>query len=136
MPEINGDPIEVLKKIAESHRQIRFGRGVVGRTSYATIAILGIWAVVVARLSENLLLDGALLLGGLISTGIYCWWVKGTHRYAKENPALALLEGAELLEYQRFEAQVKGGPDSGRLLPINNPYLPSKKGKHSAETDE
>lgn len=106
---------DLVKGFAESHRQVRFGTGVVGKTSHCTIALLGAWAVVLFRISGNPWQDVPLLLGAALVTGAYIWWVRSTQRFAKENPGLALLEGTELLEYQKFEAQAKGllpGPTS------------------------
>ena len=126
MPENNKDPLEFLSKLSESYRQIRFGRGVVGKTGHATLAILAVWAIVLFRLSENIWLDIGLLSSGGIATILYWWWVRGTQTFAKENPGLALMEGAELLEYQKFEAQVKGLPPGQQLPVILEPPSPQK----------
>src|SRR6266545_1784349 len=81
-------------------------------------------AIIFWRLTGNLWPDLALFGGGLVVTGIYCWWVKGTQEFAKENPELALLEGAELLEYQKFEAQAKGILLIASSPPIIDPAAP------------
>jgi hypothetical protein len=102
------DPSNFIDKLAESYRHVRFGRGLVAKTGYATIALMTLWGIILWRLSENLWFDLALFAGGAIATAIYLWWVSGAQQFARENPELALLEGAELLEYRRFEAQAKG----------------------------
>lgn len=118
----NNDPFEILKKLGESYRQIRFGRGVVGKTSHSTLAVIGAWALVLFRLSENVWLDVALIACGVVVTCINIWWVRGTQKFARENPGLALMEGAELLEYQKFEAYAKGVPPPRESsLAIPNP---------------
>lgn len=112
------DPLATLEKLAESYRGIKFGRGVVGKTSYATLAIVAVWLTIIMRLSANLWLDVALFLAGGAATAVYVWWVSRTQRFATENPGLALLEGAELIEYQKWEAQIKGQP------PLDSPRIP------------
>ncbi len=119
------DPSEFINKLAESYRQVRFARGVVGKTSYVTGGLLALWGIIFWRLTGNLWPDLALFGGGLVVTGIYCWWVKGTQEFAKENPELALLEGAELLEYQKFEAQAKGILLIASSPPIIDPAAPT-----------
>ena len=114
------DPLDLVKKLAESYRGIKFGAGVVGKTSHATLALFGVWGIVLFRLSENLWLDIALIAVGAISTGVYVWWSKRTQDFAAANPGLALLEGAELIEYQKWEAEIKGFVGK-----INSPIIPS-----------
>jgi hypothetical protein len=104
----SNDPLEIVRRLAESFRQIKFGAGVVGKTSRVMLGLVGVWVVVVWRLSNDLLLDGALILAGCLVTAICVWWTRRTHAFAERNPGLALLEGAHLLEYQRFLAQAKG----------------------------
>src|SRR5579859_1743330 len=115
------DPYEILRRLAESYRQIRLGRGVVGKTGHATLGLFALWAIILFRLSDSWLLDSLLFGGGVIITGIYCWWTKKTHEFAEKNPGLALLEGAELIEYQRFEAQAKGLASVSGLPAIPDP---------------
>lgn len=99
-----------------------------GKTSYATIALIVVWGGIVWRLSDNVILDVALMIAGLVATGLWYWWVKGTQQFARENPGLALLEGAQLLEYQRFDAQIKG------LGEIKNPkIIPGPSGMEQIE---
>ena len=98
----SNDPLEIARRLAEAFRQVRFASGVVGKTSYLTLAIVGIWALVIWRLSDNLVLDAFLVASASIATGAYVWWTRRTHAFATNNPGLALLEGAHLLEYQRF----------------------------------
>jgi hypothetical protein len=71
------------------------------------LALMGVWAVIVWRLS-GAWVDIALIGAGLVATGTGIWWVRATQDFAQRNPAQALLEGAEFLEYQKFEAQAKG----------------------------
>jgi hypothetical protein len=72
------DPAELVRKLAESYRQIRLGKGVVSKTSQVTLALLAVWASALFRLSGNLSLDSALLGGALIASGVHVWWVRST----------------------------------------------------------
>jgi len=111
--------MELFRKLSESYRGIKLGRGVVGKTSHATLAIIGAWAIIIFRLSESIILDSLLLCSGAIATLVYFWWVNKTQEFATKNPGLAMLEGAEFVEYQKWEAEVKGQP-----LP-NSPLIPT-----------
>ena len=126
----NKDPLDMVKKLAETYQGIKFGRGLVGKTSHAMIALFGIWAIVLFRLTTDIWLDIALVGGGCVATGVYVWWVRRTQAFAAENPGLALLEGAEFVEYQKWEAEVKGG----RPLP-KGPLIPNPHGLPPAGED-
>lgn len=104
------DPFEIAKRLSESFREVKFGGGVVGKTAYTTLGVIGLWAIVLFRLSETSpwWFNGGLLAAGVVGTWFGWWWVTRTQKFARENPALALLEGTQLLEYQRFEAEAKG----------------------------
>ncbi len=108
------DPEELLRRAVEAGRNIKFGRGVVGKTSYAVIALIGMWVVVVWRLGSDPVMNCFLLASGAIVTGAFIWWAAATQRFAERNPAQAMLEGGEMLEYQRWEAQTKGGRGANR----------------------
>jgi hypothetical protein len=121
------DPNELLKTLADQYRQIKFGSGVVGKTSYAVYSLILVWGVILWRLSGSAALNSCLLVGGVIVTGVVCWWIRSTQKFAEKNPSAALLEGAQLLEYKRFEAQAKGQPSlSGSQTNLQaDPQLPS-----------
>ena len=115
----NQDPVQLLKTLAEQGRSIKFAPGVVGKTGYATVALFGLWGIILFRISENAWLNVTLLIGGFVATGIYCWWVRSTQKFAADNPGLAMLEGAQLIEYQKWEAEIKGLPKplGGQVIP-------------------
>jgi hypothetical protein len=119
------DPTDILKRLSETYRSVRLGRGVVGKTGQAMLGLLGIWAIVVWQLSDNIPRDVALIISGLFPTGVFWWWTKSTQDFAQKNPAQALLEGAELLEYQKFDAQIKGLTTVDRLPVISDPLKPT-----------
>lgn len=120
--------MEVVSRLATSYRGVKFGRGVVGKTSYATLALFGLWAIILFRLSDNLILDALLLAAGGAVTLIYLWWVNRTQKFATENPGLAMLEGAQFLEYQKWEAEIRGHPplSAQRIPPDNQPAIESR----------
>ena len=120
-----GDPADdIIKRLSETYRSVRLGRGVVGKTGQAMLGLLAMWSIIVWQLSDNIMRDASLIVSGLIATGIFWWWSNSIQRFAKENPAQALLEGAELLEYQKFEAQIKGFSHIEFALITSDPNMP------------
>ena len=114
----------MLRRLMVAGQQIKLGVGVVGKTSRSMLSIIAMWGVIIIRLSDNWALDGVLSAAGLAITGSFLWWVHSTQQFAERNPAQAMLEGAQLLEYQRFEAEAKGGArDRGLLLTEDAPLL-------------
>lgn len=82
------------------------------------LGLLIVWGIVAWRWTDNLASDGGLLVVGLAASVVYWSWMKSTQRFAERNPAQAMLEGAEFIEYQKFEAQVKGLPPGRSALQI------------------
>ncbi len=125
--EGNGnDPMDVVRRLAETYRGVKLGPGVVGKTGYATAALFVVWIFVICRLSDKpdaAWFNAALFVGGLIATGVYIWWVRGIQDFAAKNPGLAVLEGAQFIEYQKWEAGIKGLPAPKGPL-IKNPNAP------------
>ena len=111
------DPSDTVNGILASGRNIRLGRGVVAKTSYIAAITVLVWGMVAWKWSENLVMDAGLLMLGLITTCFTMWFIKGTQSFAERNPAQAMLEGAELLEWHKMEVQAKGSP------PVRNPPL-------------
>jgi hypothetical protein len=123
----NTDPSEVVEGILSSGRNVRFGRGVVSKTSYVAAIIAIAWIVLLWRWTDNLKADAGLLIAGFVVTLFGVWFIRGTQRFAERNPAQALLEGAELLEWHKAEIQAKGLPpsDSPPMLEVT-PNPPRK----------
>lgn len=119
------DTPQWLRRLASTYQGVRFGRGLVGKTSYAVVALIPVWLIIVTRVSSDLMLDGALVGSGAFITVGVLWWTGSTQRFAERNPAQAMLDGGELLEYQRFEAQAKGlAPLRDNLLTADPLALP------------
>jgi hypothetical protein len=111
------DPTEVLKQALERAQSVKFGRGVVGKTGHVCLGVVVIWAIITARLGSDILTSSALVGAGLIATGFGAWWIRSVQSFAEKNPAQAMLEGAEFLEYQRLGIEAKGmGSQTGRLV--------------------
>lgn len=114
-----------IKKLSENYSSIRLARGgVVSKTSHVLLALIGVWAVIAWQLSENLIRDVGLVLAGTIATSLVAWWVRSTQAFAERNPAQAMLDGAEFLEFHKFEAQAKGIPPSSTSILVTDPKNP------------
>jgi len=88
------------------------------------IALLILWAFIVWRLPANASWYDPLLLIGVIATATVIWWVSSTQGWAQRNPGLAVLEGAQFLDYFRFELQAKGQLHLPRGPSITDPDRP------------
>jgi len=63
------------------------------------------------------MIQNGLLLGSALLFTLYAMReTKSMRDYAVKNPALALMEGADITEHQRFEAQAKGQLPAGTHL--------------------
>jgi hypothetical protein len=112
------DPMAQLRNVLESGKSIKFGRGVIGKTSHIAMTNLGVWGIVVLRWNENLLVDAGLLVTGLAATAFSVWWTKASQAFAERNPAQAMLDGADFIEYRRLEMQAKGGTEGSSMTPV------------------
>ena len=118
------DPENALRQLLESGRNIKFGSGVSGKTGRMMYAVLAAWAVILTRLSDNLILDAILVAVGLLVSLLGAWWVRSTQKFAERNPAQAVLDGAQFIEYKRFEAEAKGLASLGSSPLIDDPTHP------------
>jgi hypothetical protein len=118
------DPADWIKRLSESYRSVRFPRGVVGKTTQGMLGLFGIWGVLLWRWTDSLTMDLGLLASGLIASGVFMWWVRTTQAFAERNPAQAILDGAEFIEYKKFEAQAKGLPPISSSILISDPSQP------------
>lgn len=114
------DPSESLRKVLEGAKNVRLGRGVVSKTSYVATLPLCVWGMVAWRWAENLVQNLGLLVIGVCATIFAMWFIKSTREFAERNPELALLEGAELLEWRRMEVAAKGVPPELDSQPLEN----------------
>jgi hypothetical protein len=125
--------LEWLQQITESGTQIRLARGVVGKGAVMWIAVIVVWGIALVRLSPTeLLYDAALLAGAGFLTLLVRRETQRMREYAEKNPSTALLEGAELLAYKRFEAQAKELPAGDKSKPTS----PTGEGLATVGPDE
>lgn len=87
--------------------RIRLARGVVGKASYvAGAAVLGLAVVAWGlRNSTFLLVDGALIFSLFLAYLVGILW------FANKHPGVALLEGAELLQWHQLEITASNLPN-------------------------
>ena len=116
------DPgLAALQKIAESGTKVRLAPGVIGKGAMMWLGLILVWGIVVARLSPtDLVFDAILIVGASIVTWLVTRETQKMRDYAQKNPSTALLEGAELLAYQRFEARTKELPAGDRSPPTSS----------------
>lgn len=124
---------QLMEKLGLSSRQLqgaKLGPGVVGRNS--TIA----WSLEIVMLAGVICggyLHSAALVGGsivgAILVGLAVPWLNVS--FAKENPAAALLEGAEFVEYHHMQvtaSKTSPGPQiSGPGVPAPKELLEGKR---------
>jgi hypothetical protein len=86
--------------------RIRLARGVVGKSSYVAGAAMLVFAVLAMRVS------GVGLFAALIGATVvlFICYLIGILWFATKNPGLALLEGAELIQWRQMDMGVKGTP--------------------------
>ena len=99
--------LELLGVKTEGLDRIRLARGVVGKTSYVALAAIFGLAVIAWRLTSD---ERALLFIAVLIGFIFFAFFVGILRFAKHNPGLALLEGAELLQWRQMEISAKEMP--------------------------
>jgi hypothetical protein len=123
------DPISWLKRLTEAGTRVRLAPGVIGKSSIIDIGVVVLWGIVLTRFSPttpwwyNVGLVGVAFFATLVAQRE----TKHMRDFAEKNPALALMEGADITEYKKFEAQSKG------LLPGEK--LPTLVGPTSQVTD-
>jgi len=115
------DPSVTVEKVLETSRNVRLGRGVVSKTSYIAAVLIVMWGMIVWRWTPDLTANGGLLLIGAVVSAFAIWFIKSTRTFAERNPALALLEGAELLEWRKMDVEAKGIPSQPNRPLIEGP---------------
>jgi glucose-6-phosphate-specific signal transduction histidine kinase len=123
------DPSITVEKVLETSRNVRLGRGVVSKTSYIAAALIIMWGMIVWRWTADLTANAGLFLIGAAVSAFAIWFIKSTRTYAERNPALALLEGAELLEWRKMDVAAKGIPSQPNAPLIEGPVPENANGR-------
>ena len=76
------------------------------------------------------MMNAGLLLLAALAISFAVWFIKSSRTFAERNPALALLEGAELIEWRRMEVAAKGVP------PTEGAPLIEDKGGHPPKAEK
>jgi hypothetical protein len=118
------DPAVTVERILDSGRNVRFGKGVVAKTSYIAALTVAVWGIIAWRWSADLPSNMGMVLAGLIVTLFAFWFIRSTQKFAENNPAQAMLEGAELLEWRRLDEKINGQSISPNSPMIETSSLP------------
>jgi hypothetical protein len=76
-------PELTVERILDSGKNIRFGKGVVAKTSYIAGLTLAVWGIVAWRWSENMTSNLGLGLVGAIATLFSLWFIRGTQDFGQ-----------------------------------------------------
>ena len=123
-------PDDILASAIESSRKVKFGRGVVSKTSYVAALVVAVWITIAFRLGDSVYSNSGLLMAGLIVTAFTWWYIRSSQNFAERNPGQALLDGTEFLEYTRLEAAAKGLP-----APPNQPLIEVRPAEQTGHDD-
>jgi hypothetical protein len=89
---------------AEALDRIKLGRGIVGKSSYVAAAVVLVLGAVALRTSSVALL-AVVVVAAVV---VFVLFFFGILWFATRNPGLALLEGAELIQWRQMDMGVKG----------------------------
>jgi hypothetical protein len=98
---------------AEALDRIRLARGVVGKASYVAGAALVVLVAVAIMLRQ----PDYLLAIGVLAVALFLIYFLGILWFAHRHPGVALLEGAELIQWRQMDMAVK----DVRQLPQQSP---------------
>jgi hypothetical protein len=102
IPEPIKSALEGAGISASSLDRIRLTRGVVGKASYVATAAL----LVLGTIAVTLRPDAPILLA-LLAVFVFLAYFAGTLWFAHQHPGVALLEGAELIQWRQMEIAAK-----------------------------
>jgi len=101
----------------ESIDRIKLARGVVGKVSYVAGAALLVLGALALRV------DSAALFGiiAVAAVLLFLAYLVGILWFATKNPGLALLEGAELIQWRQMDMGLKGAESIPDMTNIEAP---------------
>lgn len=102
---------------AAAFDKVKLSRGVVGKSSQVAMAAFAVLGLVAWNLREPSYL---IVLACLVSILLAAYFV-AVLWFANKNPGVALLEGAELIQWRQLEASAKGVVATPELTANTNP---------------
>jgi intracellular septation protein A len=100
---------ETLSKVginAEALDRVRLAQGVVGKSSYVTVAALLALGAIAISLHDSLYL----LILAFVVLFVFGSYFAGALWFAHKHPGESLLEGAELIKWRQLEMAAKDVP--------------------------
>lgn len=88
--------------------RIKFGGGIVGKTSNVSISLLIIIGIIAYNKIEN---EWAILALLLMMALLFVFYLVKILSFAEKNPEIAVLEGMELIKYKEVGLAAKGLPN-------------------------
>jgi hypothetical protein len=104
---------------ASSLDRIRLARGVVGKASYVAVAAVLALGGIAWRLGDPIYL----LVAAVLIVLVFAIYFSGTLWFANRHPGVALLEGAELIQWRQMDMAAKTVPNIENK-PISEPDPP------------
>jgi hypothetical protein len=109
--------------------QIKLGQGVVGKSTYAIAALFAVLGVVAIRVEPVFLFPLAIL-----AVGAFVYFQRSIVTFADQNPGVAMLEGADLLQWQKTDLAAKGLPTI--TIEQRTPSLPPSRSGGPSEHED
>jgi hypothetical protein len=114
----------ILKQFGLSggYRRVTLGRGVVGKSTSAFFGLCGVFGLVAVGL---MVAHEAILLAlAVLAALVYFFYQYMVIGYATNNPAGALLEGADLVKWHQHEIAAKGLKEIPQTPLVADPQNP------------
>jgi hypothetical protein len=97
----------------------RFGRGLLGRSSIALVAVLALGFAAIWRLHTEALIVTIFVLGAIL----FLIWYFRAEKFASKNPLEALLEGGDYTAHHQMLLAAKGYPNGLPEAALRSPIL-------------
>jgi hypothetical protein len=97
--------------------KVRLGGGVVGKISYAVIALILVLGVIARQTTDPRIL--IILAGGAV--GVFLIYLVSILVFTARHKEFALLDGAELIAYRHLEITAKDNPNPPKQPIVTDP---------------
>ena len=121
------DDLGSFGRLIEPITRIRFAPGVNGKSAWLHLALIVLFGFTMSYISSHptdYILDAACFGGFLLIAFLITREVKNMREYAKANPHLALMEGADVTAHMKFIAESKALPFGDQTHRIADPKTP------------